>query len=138
MLDHWTDESPPSVWGDRRSYDDYLRAPQWRNKIRDVTLRMFGVCYVCGMSRGKAAALGGHLDTAHITYPMAPFTERIDAENLTASDVVLLCARHHRDFDVIVDDGSYGSREELHMAAVELLHSMRRSAREQQGYYDAD
>ena len=40
-----------------------------------------------------------HLDQAHIVYPAEPFTEVVDATNLTRSDVVLLCRPDHLLFD---------------------------------------
>jgi hypothetical protein len=137
MLLRWGDENP-SLFPEPRSYAEYLFDPRWRRIIRERTQRMFGVCWVCGMNRGRAERLNGRLETAHIIYPAEPFTERISADELTASDVVLLCWRDHRDFDDVVDARTYASRDELHQWAVEYLRSMRRTVREEQGYHDAD
>lgn len=138
MLDDWSDRSP--TWGGgRQVYEAYLKAPEYRVNVAANTHRLFGdTCWVCGRTKRQAEERNDRLTTAHIVYPMEAFTEVIDPDDLTRSDVILLCWTHHLFFDGLSQDQPFYSVEELRMASVLLLRNMRRSCRDGQDFADAD
>ena len=70
---------------------------------------------------------GGTLEVAHIDYPpTGPGTERIDAHNLTNSDVVLLCHQHHRQLDKATYQGRYVNVDAMRQSVIGNIEELRR------------
>jgi hypothetical protein len=106
------------------TYMEYLRSRDFRDLVAGPCHQMFGArCYACGLTARDADNMGERLTTAHIVYPLEPFTEVVSTD-LTRSDVVLLCWRCHQRFDAATSD-FYRNLQELREVSVYILAQMR-------------
>ena len=118
------DDQRGSLWG-RTTYADYTAGREFRTLIAARTHEQFGLrCWVCGMTSSEANRMNTYLTTAHIVYPPEPWEEVIDPDDLTRSDVVLLCRPDHLDFDDRTD-GMFKDVAELRTFSVDVLDRMR-------------
>jgi hypothetical protein len=114
-----------TLWEGRPTYRDYIRARTFRDNVAGRTHSLFGArCWVCGVTAREAEYANNSLTTAHIVYPVEPWTEVIDPSNLSRSDVVLLCWACHLLFDRLTD-GHFPTVEELRRYSVDVLDRMR-------------
>jgi hypothetical protein len=114
------------LWQGRPVYAEYVKGRAFRTNVAGPTHTMFGArCYVCGVSAREAERTRNSLTTAHIIYPPAPWDEVIDPDNLTRSDVVLLCWSDHQVFDMVTELRPCVDIEELRRFSVDTLDRMR-------------
>lgn len=114
------------VWAGRPTNSDYNRGRTFRDSIAAPTFQLFrAVCYVCGLSAKEAEHRGTKLTTAHIVYPGEPYEEVVDPDNLSRSDVVLLCWADHQIFDALTDNRPFDSIEAMRRFSVDTLDRMR-------------
>jgi hypothetical protein len=124
LLLNWWDERP-TLGGGRPSYSDYTRSGEYRLRISGPATTQFGAkCWVCGREENRRQNV--RLTVAHIIYPSAPFSEVIDADNLSRTDVVLICWEPcHGRFDNMTDRKQYHDIDELRFESVEFLRMMK-------------